>query len=214
MSMTMFKSMKKNGLILAVFALLSTALVSLTHYFTADRIFQQQQQQLLNTLNQVIPVSSHDNLLYKRCTLVKNLQYIGTKTAMPAYIATKDGKPTGIAIEGIAPDGYSGAIKLIVGLDTKGVITGVRILEQHETPGLGDKIETSVSDWIYSFTGKRVNGANDPKFHVRKDGGEFDQFTGATITPRAVVKAVKNISLYWQNNQQQILSQPLDCPSE
>ena len=114
MSMPMFKSMKKNGLILAVFALLSTALVSLTHYLTADRIFEQQQQQLLNTLNQVIPVASHDNLLYKSCTLVKDLRYIGTKSPMPAYIATQAGKTTGIAIEGIAPDGYSGAIKLIV----------------------------------------------------------------------------------------------------
>ncbi|EAS65166.1 electron transport complex protein RnfG [Photobacterium angustum S14] len=210
----MFNAMKKNGAILAIFACLATALVALTNYLTEDRIAEQQRLQLLDTLNQVIPVANHDNLLYKSCTLVRDHKRLGTLAQMPAYIAKKDNKPVGVAIEGIAPDGYSGAIKIIVGLDMKGVITGVRVLQQNETPGLGDKIEATVSNWIYSFNGKRVNGDNDPSFKVRKDGGEFDQFTGATITPRAVVKAVKNISLYWDKNQDKIINQPLDCAGE
>ncbi|KJF95469.1 electron transport complex subunit RsxG [Photobacterium angustum] len=210
----MFNAMKKNGAILAIFACLATALVALTNYLTEDRIAEQQRLQLLDTLNQVIPVANHDNLLYKSCTLVRDHKRLGTLAQMPAYIAKKDNKPVGVAIEGIAPDGYSGAIKIIVGLDMKGVITGVRVLQQNETPGLGDKIEATVSNWIYSFNGKRVTGDNDPSFKVRKDGGEFDQFTGATITPRAVVKAVKNISLYWDQNQDKIINQPLDCAGE
>ncbi|AJR08064.1 electron transport complex subunit RsxG [Photobacterium gaetbulicola] len=210
----MINAMKKNGGILAIFAILATSLVSVTNLLTAGRIEQQQQQELLKVLNQVIPAESHDNELYKSCTLLTSEQYLGTESPMPAYIAEKDGQKVGMAIETIAPDGYSGAIKLIVGLDLEGTVTGVRILSHNETPGLGDKIETRISDWIYSFTGKRVDNEKDTRWAVRKDGGEFDQFTGATITPRAVVGAVKNVSLYYQANQQDLFEQPLNCQGE
>ncbi|HIF9204049.1 TPA: electron transport complex subunit RsxG [Photobacterium damselae] len=210
----MFQAMKKNGGILALFALLATGLVAITHLLTEGRIAKQQEIELMDILNQVVPAQSHDNVLYKSCTLVKDFPRLGTNDSEPAYIATKDGKPVGIAIQAIAPDGYSGAIKLIVGLNMDGVVTGVRVLQQNETPGLGDKIETSVSNWIYSFNGKKVKGENDPAWHVRKDGGEFDQFTGATITPRAVVKSVKNVSLFWDQNKEKILNQPLNCSGE
>ncbi|MGF1700585.1 electron transport complex subunit RsxG [Photobacterium makurazakiensis] len=207
----MINAMKKNGGILAIFALLSTTLVSVTHLLTAGKIEEQQQKELLKVLNQVISPDSHDNELYKSCTLITNEQYLGTPAPMPAYIAEKEGKKTGVAIEAVAPDGYSGAIKLIVGLNIDGVVTGVRILNHSETPGLGDKIETRISDWIYSFNGKKLTGEKDPRWAVRKDGGEFDQFTGATITPRAVVGAVKNVSLYYQQHQQSLFKQPLNC---
>ncbi|MDO6542632.1 electron transport complex subunit RsxG [Photobacterium sanguinicancri] len=210
----MIQAMKKNGGVLAIFALLATALVAVTNLLTQDRILEQQQKELLKVLNQVIPAESHDNELYKSCTLITNEQYLGTQAPMPAYLASKDGEPSGVAIEAIAPDGYNGAIKLIVGLDPMGVVTGVRILSHQETPGLGDKIEMRISHWIESFTGKKLAGENDPAWAVRKDGGEFDQFTGATITPRAVVKAVKNVSLYYTRHQQALLNQPLNCQGE
>lgn len=210
----MIHAMKKNGGVLAIFALLATALVAVTNLLTQDRILEQQQKELLKVLNQVIPAESHDNELYKSCTLITNEQYLGTQAPMPAYLASKDGEPSGVAIEAIAPDGYNGAIKLIVGLDPTGVVTGVRILSHQETPGLGDKIEMRISHWIESFTGKKLAGENDPAWAVRKDGGEFDQFTGATITPRAVVKAVKNVSLYYTRHQQALLNQPLNCQGE
>lgn len=210
----MLKAMKKNGGVLAVFALLATSLVSVTHLLTADRIQEQQQKELLKVLNQVIPAESHDNELYKSCTLINNEQYLGTPEAMPAYLAKKEGDVTGVAIEAIAPDGYNGAIKLIVGLDITGTVTGVRVLNHNETPGLGDKVDTRVTDWIYSFTGKKLQGEKDSSWAVRKDGGSFDQFTGATITPRAVVGAVKNVSLYYQRYQQELFNQPLNCQGE
>ncbi|WP_261857224.1 electron transport complex subunit RsxG [Photobacterium sanguinicancri] len=210
----MIQAMKKNGGVLAIFALLATALVAVTNLLTQDRILEQQQKELLKVLNQVIPAESHDNELYKSCTLITNEQYLGTQAPMPAYLASKKGEPSGVAIEAIAPDGYNGAIKLIVGLDPTGVVTGVRILSHQETPGLGDKIEMRISHWIESFTGKKLAGENDPAWAVRKDGGEFDQFTGATITPRAVVKAVKNVSLYYTRHQQALLNQPLNCQGE
>lgn len=115
----MIQAMKKNGGVLAIFALLATALVAVTNLLTQDRILEQQQKELLKVLNQVIPAESHDNELYKSCTLITNEQYLGTQAPMPAYLASKKGEPSGVAIEAIAPDGYNGAIKLIVGLDLR-----------------------------------------------------------------------------------------------
>ncbi len=205
----MLTAIRKNGLTLAIFACATTGLVALTQYLTEDQIKQQERKQLLSVLNQVIPETMHDNALTQACTMVSSPE-LGTY-AMPAYIATKDGKPTAIAIESIAPDGYNGEIKVITGIDSEGKILGTRVLSQKETPGLGDKIDLRVSDWILSFTGKEVTEANWNSWRVRKDGGDFDQFTGATITPRAVVKVVRNTVNYVNNTRDEILSQPLDC---
>ncbi|MDK9736686.1 electron transport complex subunit RsxG [Vibrio sp. D404a] len=206
----MLNAIRKNGLTLAIFACASTGLVAVTHYLTKDQIKQQEQVQLLSVLNQVIPHEKHDNELFSSCTLVES-EALGSKQAMPAYIATINGEPSAIAIEAIAPDGYNGAIKVIVGLDIDGTVLGTRVLSHQETPGLGDKIDLRVTDWITSFTGKQVTETNQDKWKVRKDGGDFDQFTGATITPRAVVKAVKNAVVFVNENQQTLLSQPKNC---
>lgn len=205
----MLTAIRKNGLTLAIFACATTGLVALTQYLTEDQIKQQERKQLLSVLNQVIPETMHDNALTQACTMVSSPE-LGAY-AMPAYIATKNGEPTAIAIESIAPDGYNGEIKVITGIDNEGKILGTRVLSQKETPGLGDKIDLRVSDWILSFTGKEVTEANWNSWRVRKDGGDFDQFTGATITPRAVVKVVRNTVNYVNNTRDEILSQPLDC---
>lgn len=233
----MIKAIKKNSGVLAIFALLSTGVVALTHALTEDKIIEQKQKNLLKVLNEVIPENKHNNQLQNYCTLFTSQEYLGSDEPQPAYIAMLDEQQTGIAIQAIAPDGYNGKIKLIVGLDNWGTVTGVRILEHSETPGLGDKIELKVSNWIESFTGKRINLYNQsigedgyigataarlgqaPKsegwsikqWAVRKDGGEFDQFTGATITPRAVVKAVKNVSIFYQSNLRYMYQLPLNC---
>ncbi|MDN3701371.1 electron transport complex subunit RsxG [Vibrio artabrorum] len=209
----MLKTIKKNGLVLAIFACASTGLVAVTDYLTKDKIKQQEQAQLLSILNQVIPLDLHDNQLFSACTLVQ-AEELGTDQAMPAYIARLNGEPTAIAIEAIAPDGYNGAIKVIVGMKIDGTILGTRVLSHQETPGLGDKIDLRVSDWILSFTGKQVTESNLDHWKVRKDGGDFDQFTGATITPRAVVKSVKQAVQYVNQNNQALLAQPLNCGGE
>ena len=203
----MLNAIKKNGLVLAIFACASTGLVAVTHYLTKDQIKQQEQAQLLSVLNQVIPHDLHDNELFSSCTLVQ-AEELGTEQAMPAYIAKLNGEPSAIAIEAIAPDGYNGAIKVIVGMKVDGTILGTRVLSHQETPGLGDKIDLRVSDWILSFTGKQVTDSNLDRWKVRKDGGDFDQFTGATITPRAVVKSVKQAVQYVNQNNQALLAQP------
>ncbi|WP_192889095.1 electron transport complex subunit RsxG [Vibrio bathopelagicus] len=209
----MLNAIKKNGLVLAIFACASTGLVAVTHYLTKDQIKQQEQAQLLSVLNQVIPHDLHDNELFSACTLVQ-AEELGTGQAMPAYIAKLNGEPSAIAIEAIAPDGYNGAIKVIVGMKIDGTILGTRVLSHQETPGLGDKIDLRVSDWILSFAGKQVTDSNLDRWKVRKDGGDFDQFTGATITPRAVVKSVKQAVQYVNQNNQALLAQPLNCGGE
>ncbi|MCG9560562.1 electron transport complex subunit RsxG [Vibrio chagasii] len=209
----MLNAIKKNGLVLAIFACASTGLVAVTHYLTKDQIKQQEQAQLLSVLNQVIPHDLHDNELFSSCTLVQ-AEELGTEQAMPAYIAKINGEPSAIAIEAVAPDGYNGAIKVIVGMKIDGTILGTRVLSHQETPGLGDKIDLRVSDWILSFAGKQVTDSNLDRWKVRKDGGDFDQFTGATITPRAVVKSVKQAVQYVNQNNQALLAQPLNCGGE
>ncbi|OQQ05315.1 electron transport complex subunit RsxG [Vibrio campbellii] len=206
----MLTAIRKNGLTLAIFACATTGLVALTQYLTKDQIKLQEQKQLLSVLNQVIPEEMHDNNLVAACTMV-SAPDLGTVRSMPTYIATKDGQTTAMAIESIAPDGYNGEIKIITGIDNQGNILGTRILSHQETPGLGDKIDLRVTDWILSFTGKQVTEGNWNSWRVRKDGGDFDQFTGATITPRAVVKAVRNTVNYVNKSRDEILNQPLDC---
>ncbi|GAL21850.1 electron transport complex protein RnfG [Vibrio maritimus] len=209
----MLNAIRKNGLTLAIFACASTGLVAVTQYLTKDQIVRQERAQLQATLNEVIPHELHDNELYAACTLVSD-PALGTNQAQPVYIATVNNEPTALAIETIAPDGYNGAIKLIIGLDTTGTILGTRVLAHQETPGLGDKIDLRITDWILGFAGKQVTEDNQGDWAVRKDGGQFDSFTGATITPRAVVKAVKNTVEYVNTNRDFILSQPLNCGGE
>ncbi|UGA53874.1 electron transport complex subunit RsxG [Vibrio sp. VB16] len=206
----MLTAIKKNGATLAIFACACTGLVAITHYLTEDTILQQERDQLKSILNEVIPHQMHDNELYSACTLVQSVQ-LGSDDPLPAYIATKNGRPSAVAIEVIAPDGYNGKIKLIVGIDSQGVVTGTRVLAHRETPGLGDKIDTRISNWIDGFIGKQVTQDNLDSWKVKKDGGQFDQFTGATITPRAVVKAVKRGVIFYNENHDALHSQPLNC---
>lgn len=206
--------MIKNGLLLALFALLCTGLVAVVNQQTFDEIKLQQQKELMGILHQLIPDEIHDNELTAQCTLLQNKEALGTEDAMPAYIATAAGKPVAIAMEAIAPDGYNGNIKLIVGINTQGEVLGVRTLSHQETPGLGDKIELRKSDWVTKFVGKVLTSEDDKQWLVQKDGGDFDQFTGATITPRAYVKAVKRAVWYFTQHQAEIFSQPLNCEAK
>jgi len=139
---------------------------------------------------------------------------LGNNKPMPVYLGTLNGEPSALAIESIAPDGYNGAIKIIVGIRNDGTITGTRVLAHQETPGLGDKIDLRITNWILSFTGKQVTADNEDQWRVRKDSGQFDQFTGATITPRAVVKAVKQTTQYVNQHREAIFKQPLNCGGE
>ncbi|WP_116472956.1 electron transport complex subunit RsxG [Zobellella maritima] len=206
----MLAMMRRNGLVLAAFALACTAFVAVTHSLTRDTIVEQEQAQLLLVLNELLPEDSHDESLFDHCVLVANEEYLGTGEALPVFKAVKGGAHQGYAIETIAPDGYSGAIKLVVGVQADGRLSGVRVLNHNETPGLGDKIELKKSSWLLSFDGMALQGEDDARWAVRNDGGQFDAFTGATITPRAVVKAVRNV-LLMVDQQPALLAQAPRC---
>jgi len=125
---------------------------------------------------------------------------------LPAYIAIKDGRPSAVILQAIAPDGYSGAIHLLVGIHADGRVAGVRVIGHRETPGLGDKIELAKSPWIRSFDGKSLTNPAADGWAVKKDRGEFDQFAGATITPRAVVGAVHRALQYFDAHKAELLA--------
>jgi electron transport complex protein RnfG len=205
------KSMLRNGLLLAVFAFFCTALVALVNQQTFDKIKEQQQLELKRVLHQIIPDSLHDNELITHCILIHNEEVLGIDTPLPSYIASMQGVPVAIAIETVAPDGYSGKIRLIIGISVDGEVLGVRTLSHAETPGLGDKIELRKSDWVLGFNGMFLLSENDARWNVKKDGGQIDQFTGATITPRAYVKAIKRALTYFNANKDKLLTRPANC---
>jgi len=195
------EAMKKAGLSLAVFAFISVLLVATTDKLTHDKILENQRLFLLNSLNQVVSRDQYDNDLLKS-KIVLSASETGFPRDTPLYFATKNGRLVTAIFEITSLSGYSGAIKMLVGINATQPLSlsGVRVLEHTETPGLGDKVETSKSDWILSFSDKSLQNPPLSKWAVKKDGGDFDQFTGATITPRAIVNAVRSTLLYAQDN--------------
>jgi electron transport complex protein RnfG len=191
----MLKTMKRHGITLALFAAGTTGLTAIVNSLTENTIAHQAAQQQKALLDQVVPAERYDNNMQAECYVVTDA-VLGNSAPHRLYLARQGDKPVAAAIETTAPDGYSGAIQLLVGADFHGNVLGSRVIEHHETPGLGDKIDIRISDWISHFSGQHVEGEQDKRWAVKKDGGIYDQFTGATITPRAVVKAVKNTALY------------------
>ncbi|OAT78030.1 electron transport complex subunit RsxG [Mangrovibacter phragmitis] len=190
----MLNTMRKHGVTLALFAAGFTGLVAVVNTLTQPVIAHQAMLQQKKLFDQVIAPDSYDNAIQQDCVVANNTP-LGSG-AHDIYIARNQGKPVAVVMQTTAPDGYGGAIQLLVASDFSGTVLGTRVTEQHETPGLGDKIDVRVSNWILGFAGKQVTGPDDAAWAVKKDGGQFDQFTGATITPRAVVNAVKRAALF------------------
>jgi len=192
---------------LFLFAVIGSGLVAFTHDNTAAQIAENQRRALLRSLNELIPKDQYDNDVYADILYVHNSELLGTDEAVPVYRARKGGWPVAVVLAPVAPDGYNGNIRLLVAVRLDGTLAGVRVLAHRETPGLGDNIEADRSDWIRGFTGKSLNNPKQERWKVKRDGGAFDQFTGATITPRAVVKAVKNTLLYYRANGNKLFEQ-------
>lgn len=195
-----FEAMKKAGFSLAFFALISVIFVTTTNRLTEARIAENKAMMLLQVLNEVVPRNSYDNDLVKtRFSLKKGdaASASGFERDTNVYLARKNDIPVAAIFEVTTLKGYSGAITLMVGISaTNYEVTGVRVVQHNETPGLGDKMETRKSNWLLAFNGKSLENPTIDRWLVKKDGGDFDQFTGATITPRAVVYAVKTTLLY------------------
>ncbi|MDH3000124.1 electron transport complex subunit RsxG [Chelonobacter oris] len=188
----LIKTTFRSAAILALVALLCTALSIGVFLLTKTRIENEKITQQRQQLDQVIPSDYADNALLSSCVIPDQQRY---PSLQEIYIAQKQGKTTAYAIKAVTNQGYSGRIEVLIGISVDGEILGVRVLQHNETPGLGDKIETAKSDWIYAFNRQQFRLENESQWAVKKDGGKFDQFAGATITPRAVVNAVKQTAL-------------------
>lgn len=190
-----------SGIMLALFAVIGTSLVAITFEGTKKQIAINEKESLLRSLNAVLPHDKHDNDLYHDSIEVQDDKLLGKKP-ITVYRARQQGKPVAALFSTSAPDGYGGPIKLLIGIYTDGSLAGVRVINHKETPGLGDEIELEKSDWILSFEQKSLGNPEKKGWGVKRDGGIFDQFTGATITPRAIVKAVKNTLLFFKQSQE------------
>ncbi|MDZ4192448.1 MAG: electron transport complex subunit RsxG [Pseudomonas sp.] len=198
------RSMLKNALVLGLFAIGTVGSVALLQQGTATRIAAAEREAQVRALAEILPSGSYDNhLLDNRIEL--NAPELGHRSPQSAYLALKGDQPSALILPVTAPDGYSGAIHLLVGIFADGRLAGVRVLGHKETPGLGDKIELAKSDWVRSFEGKSLSDPGEDGWAVKKDRGEFDQFAGATITPRAVVKAVHGALRYFDKHRAQLL---------
>ena len=200
------RSMGIAALILTGFAVVGTGLVAITYSGTKNIIAEAQRAALEASLNQLVPADRYDNRVTEDRLEVVAPEWLGTDQPVTIYRARKNGQPVALFATPTAPDGYSGPIQLLIGVYADGTLAGVRVLAHKETPGLGDGIEARRSPWILAFTGKSLTDPPLEQWKVKRDGGAFDQLTGATITPRAVVKAVRRFLEYVQKHQEQLFA--------
>lgn len=196
-----------SGLILGLFAVVGTGLVGVTHDVTADRIADNERKALLRKLNQIVPHSQYDNDLLTTTLEIAPDNRLGQHQPTTVYVAMREKEVSAMIFPVRTLKGYSGEIRLLVGINVDGTLAGVRVVSHHETPGLGDSIEIERNDWILDFNGKSLTNPDEDDWKVKRDGGDFDQFTGATITPRAVVQAVHLCLVYFDRHSKELLAQ-------
>ena len=182
----MIKAILKSGMLLLVFTMVSILFVSLTQDTTQEKIQYNEEQLLIKRLAEL--VSNYDNDILKE-KYDQVLMLHGIKQTIGIYPAKRNGQTFAYLVEHTYPNGYNGSIRLLTGISVDETLLGVRVVAHKETPGLGDKIETRKSDWIKQFTGLSLSNPTQDNWKVKRDGGVFEAFTGATITPRAIVTA-------------------------
>jgi len=195
------KGMIRSAIALGLVAIAGTSLLTGVDFLTADRITAQERRVILEQLGQIIPGQYDNQLLDDRITF-RDEPHFPNGQEVIAYRARLQGEPRALVLKFNAVNGYNGNITLLAGINSDGSLRGVRIISHKETPGLGDAIEIEKSDWALDFSGKSLSNPEPDQWAVKRDGGEFDQFTGATITPRAVVDAVRLALEYFQANRE------------
>ncbi|MDP3483428.1 MAG: electron transport complex subunit RsxG [Sulfuricella sp.] len=200
--------------ILTAFAVVGTALLAATYLVTRPIIAETEKQAKLALIGQILPATLYDNDLLKDSALLPPARELGNSAPTPVYRAVKEGKPSAAVLEVVAPDGYSGKIRMIVAIKADGEVSGVRVVTHNETPGLGDYIEIAKNSWIRIFEGKSLSKYSDQDWKVKKDAGKFEHMAGATVTPRAVVKAVHKSLKYFAANQDRIFSLPAETQEQ
>lgn len=197
-------SLRRNGLLLAAVAMLAASLLAAIDHWARPRLEFNRAEALRAELGELVPPTLHDQPLDQGVAVLR-AEALG-QGEQKLYRALLKGKVTAVLITAVAADGYNGAIRLLLAVSADQEILGVRVLEHRETPGLGDAIERRKSDWVDGFAGRSLVDPASAGWAVRKDGGQFDQFTAATITPRAVVGAVKRALEYVEQHHQQLFA--------
>jgi electron transport complex protein RnfG len=195
------------GLVLSAFAIVGVTLVAVTHAATAERIAINDRMTMLKKLEAIVPPGSIGNDPIADRIEVQSPDLLGTASTN-VYRVRKDGEAVALVLNPVVPDGYAGPIKLLVAVMKDGSLGGVRVVSHHETPGLGDRIEEQRTDWVLGFAGKSLDNPSEDQWKVKRDGGVYDQFTGATITPRAIVNAVANTLRFVKAQGNELYTQP------
>jgi electron transport complex protein RnfG len=206
------QSISRNALLLGLFALVTTALIAATYLATRDRIAAEERKAEEKALLEIMPRDTHDNSMLDDTLPVDSGSGLGLRQQKQVYLARRAGEVIAALIPVTARDGYSGDINLVVGVRRNGEVAGVRVLSHRETPGLGDNVDLAKSDWLLGFDGRSIGDPPLSRWAVKKDRGAFDQFTGATITPRAVVAATLRALQYAAEHEETLF--PGAGPSE
>lgn len=203
------RSIGFNSLVLGIFALVTALLLASTYLGTRDTISAAEREAAQKTLLEIFPAQLHDNNLLDDTLPIPApyLKTLGLKKPADIHVVRRGGQVTGFIIPAVAPDGYSGDISMIVGIGVDGKIAAVRVTAHRETPGLGDKVELRKHPWILSFNNLSLDSPPREQWAVKKDDGIFDQFTGATITPRAVVHKVRDTLQFYREHRDELLKQ-------
>ena len=201
-------SVVKSGATLAMIAAICTALVAATYQLTAERIVANEIALLEKSLQPALSGRIYDGGVSESKVVLPHPHGLPGSEAAIIYRVFSEQEPVAALFVVSARDGFSGAIRLLVGIDIDGVVTGVRVLEHRETPGLGDKIESTRSDWILQFDGHSLRQPDVAGWAIRSDGGQFDQLTGASITPRAVIKALRDTLVYFDDHREEVFATP------
>ena len=199
-----YKQIMISGFLLWLFSVIGTTLVAFTQQNTLELIAANEKKVLLRNLYALIPADQMDNDIALDILEVASSELLGTDLPSIVYRARKAQQPVAVVFKAVAPGGYNGNIDLLIAVYENGTVAGVRAVKHNETPGLGDSIEVRKSDWILGFDGKSLLNPIIDFWKVKRDGGAFDQITGATITPRAIVKAVKKTLQYYEINRENL----------
>lgn len=208
------QSIGRNALLLGLFAVISTAIIAGTFLSTQGAISENIRKAEEKALLEIVPKNRHNNSMLDDAHLINDQDLLGLRDSKKYYIARQNNKPVAVIFPATSREGYTGDIDLIVGINVDGTIAGARVLSHRETPGLGDAIDKKKSDWIDGFIGKSLSNPVASLWKVKKDKGEFDQFTGATITPRAVTKTILQTLQYFKDHQQHILKTSSPIPNK
>lgn len=198
----------RTGAILLAFTVLGTGLLAFTFDRTRGTIAENEAREKVALINETLPAALYNNDILADGVNLPATPALGTTQPSHAWRARLNGQPSALVLEVVAPDGYSGAIKLLVAIRANGELAGVRVVAHKETPGLGDYIEIAKSAWIHQFDGTSRASPPDAQWKVKKDGGRFDYVTGATITPRAIVKAVHGALRYYEEEGSRLFAAP------